>query len=652
MKKLLIANRGEIALRVIRTAQEMGIQTVAIYSDQDRLAPYVQRASEAYHMPGDTYNETYLNVERILEIAERAHADAIHPGYGFLSENPDFARRVLDAGLTWVGPRPEALHELGDKITARRFAERAQVTPVPGISEPVSDVHTLLHFCSTHGYPAMLKRADGGGGRGITVVRTEDDVRAFFMSHDALQGGDLDKYFIEKFVSEARHVETQCGRDAAGHFTVYSTRDCSVQRRNQKLIEEAPAPFLSDSVEETLYLFSQRLFEAADYVGLGTCEFMVTAQQDVYFLEVNPRLQVEHTVSEEVCGIDLVREQLVIADGGGVSVQGRAATRGHSFELRITSEDPAKNLTPGSGVIESLHFPEGPGIRVDFGVSAGDTISPKYDSMMGKLIVTAATRDLALARVHRAISEFSLEGVPTPVGLYDEIFAHDDFTARGRSGQFNVTTKWLETTFLNTHAQAARAGQPASAGLSGGVNREVNSVEPSELGTLRANSQLGSSRDVANTTFVVEVDDRRMKISVPEYVIAAVSTSHRPIASRRTQPLRGKGMGVLGAGSGSGTGANPADGGLVGSNGEIKAPMQAVVTRVNVAVGQKVSKGDLLVVLESMKMENYVYAPVAGVISEIYVGPADGVDAGEGLLKVDVTASTTAGTTSAKKEEK
>ncbi|WP_418969720.1 biotin carboxylase N-terminal domain-containing protein [Alloscardovia omnicolens] len=624
MKKLLIANRGEIALRVVRTAHEMGIATVAIYSDQDRNAPYVERADEAYHLPGDTYNETYLNQNRIIEICQRSGADAIHPGYGFLSENSQFAQKVLDAGIVWVGSRPEVLDELGDKIIARRFAQRAQVTPVPGISEPVSDVHTLINFCNENGYPAMMKRADGGGGRGITVVRTEDDVRTFFMNHDSLQGGDLDKYFIEKFVSEARHVETQCGRDSHGTFTVYSTRDCSVQRRNQKLIEEAPAPFLSDAVEQKLRVFSQRLFDTAGYEGLGTCEFMVTPHDDVYFLEVNPRLQVEHTVSEEVCGLDLVREQLTIASGGALTVP--QSIRGHSFELRITSEDPEKNLTPGSGVIENITFPLGPGIRVDFGVAKGDTISPKYDSMMGKIIVTAATRDMAIARVHRAISEFSLEGISTPIALYDEIFSHDDFTARGRSGQFNVTTKWLENTFMNEHAQATRAGQPHSV-----LDRSVNSVEPSELGMMRANSQISSSRNVENTTFVVEVDDRRMKISVPDYVIAAVSTSHRPISNRKTQPLRGAGLHTTASQGDS------AHGSLVGSNGEIKAPMQAVVTRVNVAVGQQVAKGDLLVVLESMKMENYVYAPLAGTISEIYVGPADGVDAGESLLKVDMT---------------
>ncbi|WP_018143472.1 ATP-binding protein [Alloscardovia criceti] len=625
MKKLLIANRGEIALRIIRTAHEMGISTVAIYSDQDRNAPYVAQADDAYHMSGDTYNETYLNMDRIIEIAQRSEADAIHPGYGFLSEISAFARKVLEAGLIWVGPRPEVLDELGDKITARQFAQRADVTPVPGISEPVSSIHELIDFCNEHGYPAMMKRADGGGGRGIAVVRSEDEIRTFYMSHDALQGGDLDKYFIEKFVREARHVETQCGRDSQGNFTVYSTRDCSVQRRNQKLIEEAPAPFLSADVEQKLRIFSQRLFDTAQYEGLGTCEFMVTPHNDVYFLEVNPRLQVEHTVSEEVCGIDLVREQLAIASGEQLTPA--PEPRGHSFELRITSEDPEKNLAPGSGVIEELHFPAGPGIRVDFGVSQGDTVSPKYDSMMGKLIVTASTRDHAIARVHRAIQEFSIRGIATPIRLYDEIFAHDDFTARGKSGTFNVTTKWLENTFLNEHAQSTRAGMPTSV-----VDRSINSVEPSELGMQRANSQLGSSRDASHTTFVVEVDNRRMKISVPDYVVAAISTSHRPIAHRKTQPLRGSGMATMDTAEHKGNE-------FVSSNGEIKAPMQAVVTRVNVAVGQDVKKGDLLVVLESMKMENYVYAPLTGTVHEIYVGPADGVDAGEALLKLDIAQS-------------
>ena len=377
VKKLLIANRGEIALRVVRTAKEMGISTVAVYSEQDRNSRYVDMADEAYLLSGDTYKDTYLNEDLLIDILHKTGADAVHPGYGFLSEVPSFAQKVEDAGAIWVGPHHTALVDLGDKITARRVALRAKVPPVPGLSEPVTDVRTLLDFAHTHGYPIMMKRTDGGGGHGITVVHDDEELRRFYMNHDALQGSDLKEYFIEKFVDKARHVETQSGRDSHGNFTVYSTRDCSLQRRNQKLVEEAPAPFLSEEIISTLEEYSRRLFTTVGYVGLGTCEFMVTPNGKVYFLEVNPRLQVEHTVSEEVSGLDLVREQLNIAAGGELT---RAPElRGHSFELRITSEDPATNLTPGSGTLEKIQWPAGPGVRIDTGVEQGDTISPKFD---------------------------------------------------------------------------------------------------------------------------------------------------------------------------------------------------------------------------------------------------------------------------------
>ena len=401
IKKILVANRGEIALRVIRTAQEMGIPTVAIYAASDRQAQYVEMADEAYALSGDTYRDTYLNEDAIIDILHKSGADAVHPGYGFLSEVASFAQKVIDAGAVWIGPKPEALIDLGDKITARRVATRAKVPPVPGISEPVKDIRELLTFAQTHGYPVMMKRTDGGGGRGITVVQNDDELRGFYMNHDALQGGDLDEYFIERFIDKARHVETQVGRDSHGNFTIYSTRDCSVQRRNQKLVEEAPAPFLTDDENAQLHRYSRNLFEAVDYVGLGTCEYMVTSQHKVYFLEVNPRLQVEHTVSEEVSGLDLVREQLMIADGGELTQN--HPSRGHSFELRITSEDPATNLTPSAGTLTKIEWPSGPGIRVDSGVEVGDSVSPKFDSMMGKLIVTAQNRDAAIARVRRAL---------------------------------------------------------------------------------------------------------------------------------------------------------------------------------------------------------------------------------------------------------
>lgn len=602
VNKLLVANRGEIALRVVRTAREMGIPTVAVYAEQDRHAQYVQMADDAYLLSGDTYKDTYLNEDLLIDILQRSGADAVHPGYGFLSEVATFAQKVIDAGAAWVGPNPKALVDLGDKITARRVATFAKVPPVPGISQSISDMRLLLDFAHTHGYPLMLKRTDGGGGRGITLVHNDDELRGFYMNHDALQGGDLNEYFVERFIDKGRHVETQCGRDSHGNFTVYSTRDCSVQRRNQKLVEEAPAPFLSSEVTDQLETYSRRLFEAVDYEGLGTCEFMVTEQGKVYFLEVNPRLQVEHTVSEEVCGLDLVREQLTIANGGELTVN--HPLRGHSFELRLTCEDPAKNLAPSSGTLASLRWPSGPGIRVDSGVVEGDTISPKFDSMMGKLVVTASDRAAAVARVRRALSELKVEGVPTPASLFEQIFNDDEFTAE-HGVAYDVSTKWLERKYLNKEAASSQGGQPAS--MSGAS--EVDKKESSE-------------------TFVIEVNNRRVSLTVPNDIVANLTGGAKACdAKRAIQPLRGQGLHH----------AQKKQQSNDGQSGVIASPMQAVVTRINVAEGQQVAKGDLLVVLESMKMENYVYAPVKGAVTKIFVGPAAGVEAGETLMTIDVT---------------
>ncbi|MFT8358132.1 biotin carboxylase N-terminal domain-containing protein [Bifidobacterium aquikefiri] len=622
MKKLLIANRGEIALRVVRTAQEMGIETVAVYAEQDRNAPYTQMADEAYLLPGDTNLQTYLNEDLIVDVAKRAGADALHPGYGFLSEFPTFAKKVIDAGITWVGPSPHVLEELGDKITACKVAQRAKVPVVPGIAEPVSDMRVLLDFANQNGYPVMMKKADGGGGRGITPIHNDDELRAFYMNHDALQGGDLGDYFIEKFVDKARHVETQSGRDSHGNFTVYSTRDCSVQRRNQKLVEEAPAPFLSGDVISQLEGFSHRLFETAGYVGLGTCEFLVSRGK-VYFMEVNPRLQVEHTVSEQVCGLDLVREQLDIADGA--SLTKAPEPRGHSFELRITSEDPATNLTPSSGTLEAITWPTGPGIRIDSGVEVGDTVSPKDDSMMGKVIISAQDRLSAVARVRRALREMSIEGVPTPATLFQKIFTNPEFTAEDHS--FDVTTKWLERNYLNVEPKTTTTGQPASM-----TAPETKSDDAD--GTDRTSVE----------TFTIEVDDKRVKLALPEGMFAGMGSAAAGSrgARRPTQPLRGQGLHDV-----TKQAARQNQQGA----GVIVATMQAVVTRINVAEGQKVDKGDLMIVLESMKMENYVYAPAKGLVSKIMVSVADGVDPGETLVKLDIGKSDT-GNSDTDKEQK
>ena len=345
VNKLLVANRGEIALRVVRTAREMGIPTVTVYAEQDRHAQYVQMADDAYLLSGDTYKDTYLNEDLLIDILQRSGADAVHPGYGFLSEVASFAQKVLDAGATWVGPNPKALVDLGDKITARRVATFAKVPPVPGISQSISDMRLLLDFAHTHGYPLMLKRTDGGGGRGITLVHNDDELRGFYMNHDALQGGDLDEYFVERFIDKGRHVETQCGRDSHGNFTVYSTRDCSVQRRNQKLVEESPSRGLDADLRQAMGAAAVRAAQCARYQSAGTVEFVLDGSGAFYFIEMNTRIQVEHPVTEMITGVDLVREQIRIAAGLPLGMtQSEVRQNGHALECRINAEDPGLSL--------------------------------------------------------------------------------------------------------------------------------------------------------------------------------------------------------------------------------------------------------------------------------------------------------------------
>lgn len=617
---LLVANRGEIALRVIRTAKEMGIDTVAVFADADRNSRYVHEATHAYHLPGATAAETYLNQDLLLEIMSRAGANAVHPGYGFLSENSEFAAKVCDSGHTWIGPTAAVLDGLGDKITACKTAKTAGVPSVPGISEPVSALEPLLEFANQAGYPVMMKRADGGGGRGITLINNDQEMKDFYDAHNSIQGGDLDAYFVEKFVHRARHVETQSGRDQAGNFRVYSTRDCSVQRRNQKLIEEAPAPFLSATVADKLHEYSAKLFHTVGYVGLGTCEFLVTPDEEVYFLEVNPRLQVEHTVTEEVCGLDLVREQIRIAAGETISEL--PPSRGHSFELRITCEDPIQGLTPVAGALTKIHWPAGPGIRIDSGVEIGDEVSPAYDSMMGKIIVTAHNRSAAIARAVRALQELDVEGVPTPKNLYLDILQDPAFTAE--TGQYGVFTKWLEQTHQSPEKLAELAAQS-----------EVTSTTGNVVGGRGQQSALGDPNGNPDSatklqTFVIEVDGKRVKLALPLAMLAsgAEAGGQSPLGVRRpVQPLRG---------SGSPEASLRQERDDKERSGVIVSPMQAMITRINVKPEQVVEKGDLLLVLESMKMENYVYAPLRGVVKEIFVEPAQAVEAGQTLMQLGI----------------
>lgn len=575
LPKVLVANRGEIALRIIRGLKESGRQAVAVYADQDLDASYVRAADEAFSLDGTTAADTYLDGDKILQVALRCGADAIHPGYGFLAENAQFASRVQEAGLVWVGPGPEAIALLGDKIRARQTALAAGVAPVPGTQAPLSSKDEVVDFINQWDYPVVLKAADGGGGRGIHVLKDATDLENFFSTWKP----GASQFFIERYVEKARHIETQCARDTYGNFTVYSTRDCSVQRRHQKLIEEAPAPNLPAGIEEQLVANSRALFVASDYVGLGTCEFLLSDDGELYFLEVNPRLQVEHTVTEEVCGVDLVDEQMKIAAGEELTLG--TQVRGHSIELRVTSEDPFNNLTPSLGVLRRASWPTGPGIRIDTGVVEGDAISPEFDSMVAKIIVTAPTRDQAISRALQAISETQIQGVATPLPLYEHILRHDQFRER-------AWTRWLESGVLDEFgAEKAPEAQAASA-----------LPEPAE-----------------RRRIVVEIDGKRSEIVFPADIFGASTKRKAP------QPLR------------SAREAKRLE--AAGSDDALTAPSQAIVVQVPVGPGEQVRAGDVVIVLESMKMESYVCAPRDGRVESINVEVGANVSPGQVLATLE-----------------
>ncbi|HAJ17321.1 MAG TPA: acetyl-/propionyl-CoA carboxylase subunit alpha, partial [Microbacterium sp.] len=446
--KVLVANRGEIAVRIIRAARDAGKGSVAVYADQDRDALHVRLADEAYALDGSTNAETYLSIDKILSVARRSGADAVHPGYGFLAENADFARAVIAAGLTWIGPSPEAIEALGDKVTARHVAEKVGAPLAPGTPGPVSSADEVLAFVDTHGLPIAIKAAYGGGGRGLKVARSRDEVAELFESatREAIAAFGRGECFVEKYLDRPRHVETQCLADAEGTVVVISTRDCSLQRRHQKLVEEAPAPFLSDEQHRILVESSKAILREVGYLGAGTCEFLIGADGTISFLEVNTRLQVEHPVSEEVTGIDLVREQFRLAEGEALGYDDPAAV-GHSIEFRINGEDPGRNFLPQPGDIHVFKTFGGPGIRLDSGVTAGDSVSGAFDSLLAKIIVTGRDRAEALDRARRALDEFEVAGMPTVLPFHRKVVRDPAFTAE--DGQFGVYTSWIETAFDN-----------------------------------------------------------------------------------------------------------------------------------------------------------------------------------------------------------
>lgn len=599
IKRLLIANRSEIALRIIRTAHDLGIVAVAVYSDSDREAQFVTEADEAYALNGTSYSDTYMNEEKMLSIAKRARVDAVHPGYGFLSEVPSFAQAVIDSKMLWIGPSTQVLDALGDKIKARRLAESVNVEPVAGISDPVSGREEVERFIAAYSYPIVTKKADGGGGRGITIIESDADLDTFFAAH----GHHADQFFVERFIRTARHIETQCARDSFGNFAVISTRDCSIQRRNQKLIEEAPAPALPQGVNERLAQWSQQLFEAVEYEGLGTCEFLVEGDGRVSFLEVNPRLQVEHTVSEEVTGLDLVEQQIRIAQGEKLSYV--PSPRAHSFEFRITCEDPASGMIPTAGAISRLRWPLGHGVRIESGINEGDVVTADFDPMLAKLVVTAPTREAAIARSRRALAELDIHGVATPAALYSAVIGLPEFSVCPPS------TRWFEEQILPLMED------PTQAERFGVVAHKVGSVPQSV-----------TEEELA--VFVVEIDGKRTELKVPQAMIAAGasrSSSHTvgtPSHPRGTQPLRGAARARQEARTGE----------LVDPTGMVNSQIQAIVVRVCVEPGQKVSRGDLLVVLESMKMESYVHAPYDGTVADVAVEGGQNVAAFHPLVRV------------------
>ena len=610
LDRVLIANRGEIALRVIRTVRDLGGTSILPYTPEDLMSPAAELADESYALPEGS---GYTDAEAVLALVRETGADAVHPGYGFLSENDAFAQAVADAGAAWVGPSPSAMRALGDKMSARATAERAGVAPVPGITDSVTDPETVIAFAAEHGYPVALKRTDGGGGRGITVLTDDEQVRTTpaFASAEA-GGGTL---ILEKFVTAARHVETQCARDSHGGFAVVSTRDCTLQRRNQKLLEEAPAPYLPQGIHERLVEASRRLLETVDYVGVATCEFLLTPEADLWFLEVNPRLQVEHCVSEEVTGTDLVETQLRIAAGGALGDVPQV--RGHSLELRITCEDPTTGMSPSTGAITRLRWPAGPGIRIESGVVEGDVVTPLFDPMLAKIVVTGATREQAFARARRALRETVVEGVTVCTALHEHVLSRPELTGPDADGGLGVTTRWIEQSVLPSLSAPGATSVP---GLGAVPAADVNA----EAGTR------------TRSTYVIELNGRRLSLTLPDGILGGPGARHNVGARphRAPQPLRSRARARA-------AGALAADGGSLAPDGAIAAPMQAIVTRICVEPGGRVQEGDLLVVLESMKMENYVHAPHDGVVESIDVSAGQTVSAGEELLRLSEPAEQT-----------
>ena len=552
MKRVLVANRGEIAVRVIRACKDHGLESVAVYSEEDRTAIHTGIADSAYSLNGTTATQTYLNIEKLIALALKSGADAVHPGYGFLSENANFAQAVIDAGLIWIGPPPAAIRALGDKVSARKIAAKAGAPLVAGTKDPVQGHEEITAFAKEHGLPVAIKAAHGGGGRGLKVARTMEEIPELFASavREAISGFGRGECFVERYLDKPRHVETQVLVDMHGHAVVVSTRDCSLQRRHQKLVEEAPAPFLTDAQNEELYRSSKAIMKEAGYVGAGTCEFLVGLDGTISFLEVNTRLQVEHPVSEEVTGIDLVREQFRIAMGEPLGFDD-PVIRGHSIEFRINGEDPGRSFLPAPGRITQWVIPTGPGVRVDAGFKNGDTIGGNFDSLLAKLIITGATRQQAIERARRALAEFSIDGLATALPFHRAILEDPAYTEI-----FKVYTSYIENEFVNTIPTFTTTTEPLQSYMA-----------PEHL--------------------VTEINGKRFEIMVH---------APKPVIKRR----RAK-AGMAGGSGGS----------------ALSSPMQGTVVKIAVEEGASVQVGDLIIVLEAMKMEQPLMAHKSGVISNL-----------------------------------
>ena len=570
MKAVLIANRGEIAVRVARAARDHGIKSIAIYSDEDRTSLHVATADEAYALNGLSAAETYLDQKKIIEIAKKSGADAVHPGYGFLSENADFADLVIAAGLIWIGPPPNAIRLLGDKVSARKIAAEVGAPLVAGTVDPVDSPEEIVAFAKEHGLPVAIKAAHGGGGRGLKVAHTIEEIPELFASavREAITGFGRGECFVERYLDKPRHVETQVLIDAKGNAIVVSTRDCSLQRRHQKLVEEAPAPFLTQAQIDQLYSSSKAIMKKAGYVGAGTCEFLIGSDGTISFLEVNTRLQVEHPVSEEVTGLDLVREQFRIADGQSINPVD-PIIRGHSIEFRINGEDPGKGFLPSLGTITKWEVPSGPGVRIDAGFDHGHTIGSHFDSLLAKLIVTAATREEAIERARRALREFDIGGIATALPFHRAIVDDPNFNK-----DFKVYTSYIENEFKNE-------------------------IPPFSFKQGTADSKAASQKIIA------EVDGHRFEVLL-----------HTPEPIQKRHRVKSNAITALAGDS-------------------LESPMQGTVVKIVKSNGDRVEVGDLIVVLEAMKMEQPLIAHKAGTIAKLQVNVGQTVASGATLCLIE-----------------